>query len=110
MRREALKSKVIQYPCDLDKVEIKTQAKRYTLPDRNEMLPRNSGGGWGTFSLGECSPSERGFSTLSFAISLLQRTPPSLYYDAHKIKVSPILRKSSTFSKPYYQVALAPWG
>lgn len=38
---KAFKSKVIRYPCDLDKAEIKTQAKRHKQTGRNEMLPRN---------------------------------------------------------------------
>lgn len=67
---KAFKSKVIRYPCDLDKAELKTQAKRHKQTGRNEMLPRNQGWGGGIICRGNSLLMKRGFSTLSLPWAL----------------------------------------
>lgn len=44
MRLKAFEIKMRKYPCDLNKVEIKTYTEGQKKTDRNELLSWNSGG------------------------------------------------------------------
>lgn len=102
MRLKAFERKVIKYLHALYKMEIKTHRERHKqiemkcFSEIREYFAEETVSWWrqDLVSRPACSPA--GW------------IPPLAYWNAHKIKVSPILRISSTFTKPYYQVVLAP--